>query len=143
MAQTYGGYAFKTGSTPSETLDAGFVVLSQQITLQAAGTGAASNVDGSLVLPPGSQILNIVPDTTVAHTSGTAALTVGSAAGGAQYVASTDIKAKGRVAITPSALVDAWQDVGTNVILYFRLALASTSTAVGTTMVTITYIQKR
>lgn len=143
MAQTYGGYAFKTGSTPSETPDAGFVVLSQQITLQAAGTGAGINIDSALQLPPGSQILNIIPDTIVAHTSGTAALTVGSAVGGAQYVASTDVKAKSRVAVTPSALVDAWQDIGTNVLLYFRLALNSTSTAVGTTVVTVTYIQKR
>lgn len=45
---------------------------------------------------------------------------------------------------TPSAaLVDAWQDVGTNTTLHFRLALAATSTATGTTAVGVTYIQKR
>ena len=142
MAQTYGGYALKTGSTPSETSDAGFVVLSQQVTLQASGAGADLNIDRVITLPPGSQLLNIVPDTTTAHTSGTAALTIGSAAGGAQYAASTDVKAKGRVAITPSALVDAWQNIGANFALYFRLALAATSTATGTTVVTVTYVQK-
>lgn len=143
MATTYGGYAFKTGSTPSETNDAGFAVLAQQVVLQANGTGASVNVDAVEFRPPGSQILNIVIDTTVAHTSTTAAVTIGSAAGGAQYVASTDVKAKGRVAITPSALVDAWQDVGTATALIFRLALGTTTTAVGTTAVTVTYIQKR
>lgn len=143
MATTYGGYAFKTGSTPSETSDAGFAVLAQQVVLQADGTGASANVDAVEYLPPGSQILSIAVDTTAAHTSTTAALTVGSAVGGAQYVASTDVKAKGRVIITPSTLVDAWQDVGKATVLNFRLALGTTSTAVGTTFVTVTYIQKR
>lgn len=143
MSQAYGGYAFKTGSTPSESVDAGFAVLFQRVILQASGVGADVNVDGTLVLPPGSQLLSLVPETTTAHASGTAALTVGSAVGGAQYVASTDVKAKGRVAVVPAALVDAWQDVGASTTLHFRLALAATSTATGTTAVGVTYIQKR
>lgn len=143
MAQTYGGYALKTGSTPSETVDAGFVTLFQQIVLQANGTGASTNVDGSITLPPGSQLVSVVLDTTVAHTSTTAAVTLGSAVGGAQYLASADVKAKGRVVAAPGSVVDAWQDVGANVTLYARLALGTTTTATGTTVVNVTYVQKR
>ena len=143
MAQTYGGYALKTGSTSSETTDAGFVTLLQQIVLQANGTGASTNVDGSINLPPGSQIVSVLPDTTVAHTSTSAAITLGSAVGGAQYLASADVKAKGRVVAVPGAVVDAWQDVGANVTLNARLALGTTTTATGTTAVNITYVQKR
>ena len=143
MAQTYGGYAFKTGSTPSETTDAGFVTLFQQIVLQANGTGASTNVDGSITLPPGSQLVSVELDTTVAHTSTTAAVTLGSAVGGAQYLASADVKAKGRVVAAPGSVVDAWQDVSANVTLYARLALGATTTATGTTAVNVTYVQKR
>lgn len=142
MAKSYGGYAFKTGSTPSETADAGFVVLSQKVKLQAAGVSAALDQDFTLKLPPGSQLLNVVADTVTAHTSATATLAVGSSAGGTQYMAATDVKAKGRVTLSTAATIDAVQDIGSNVTVYFRLALGSVATATGLTDVTVTYIQK-
>lgn len=143
MAQTYGGYALKTGSTPSETADAGFVVLSKQVTLQANGTGGSTSVDASLQLPPSSQILNLLIDTTVAHTSANAAIIIGSTLGGSEYQGSTNVNSKGRVMPTPSTAVDAWQDIGTNTTIYARIGLSSPSTAVGTTLLTVVYVQKR
>ena len=143
MATTYGGYAFKTGSTPSETGDAGFVVLSKQLVLQAAGSGASVNQDSTLDLPPGSQILNVFADTTVAHTSTTATLAIGSTVGGAEYYAATDIKAQGRVTFAATTTIAAIQDIGTNTSVKLRLALGTTTTTVGTTYVTVVYIQKR
>ena len=92
---------------------------------------AVASTDFIFKLPVGAEDVNFKTLTTTAYTASTDALiTIGSAAGGAQYVASTTIKAIGRKA---HALVDAaaasyvsWP--GT---FHVRVAQTGTATAVG------------
>ncbi len=139
MSSTYGGYAFKTGSTPSETADAGNMVSAKVVEIQAAGAGADLNQDVEILIPPKSILVDMILDTTVAHTSGTATLALGSAEGGAEYMPATDVKANGRVRPTLTATLAAMGETGG--VVYARLALATTTTAVGTTRVTLLFIQ--
>jgi hypothetical protein len=142
MSQTHfdgpvaSGYKFgSAGANPS----VGLAVLAQQQVVQANG---AAVITANFYLPPGSQILEIIADTVVAWTATTASLTAGIVAGGPQYIAALDVKAVGRPAVVPTgAALLAMNNIGTNTLV--AVTITSTGpTIIGTTGVTITYIQK-
>lgn len=145
---TYMQGPIQAGSTPSPDLttaganntgsDRGFVVLSQTVTLQAA---SAANVDASITLPAGGRIHDILVDSTTAWTATTASLTVGRTAGGTEYVTGMDVKTITRgptAAYTAAQLAN--MDYTTNTTVAIRVA-STGANAVGTTRVTVRYVQ--
>jgi hypothetical protein len=141
MGTSYSGFAIKSGSTPSDpggtATDAGTVVLAQTITLQAA---TAANVDGTINLPKNSRILDFEVDSTVAWTAASASLTIGTTAGGSEYVSGMDVKTvtRGPTAAYTAAQLAAF-DIGSNTAVVARVA-SGTPNAVGTTRVTVRYV---
>lgn len=115
---TYMQGAIKSGSTPSEYQNVGHAIFSQSAVVTTNADGSASSA--TIVIPAGSQIVDYkvdgVVDAVVGGGTATAiAVTVGTAAAGAQYMTSTDMVAGGRAttAIT-TAQAAAMDDVGTN-----------------------------
>jgi hypothetical protein len=148
MAQTYFGSTLRAGSgTLTDTVDGGFVVMTQTATVTTVAAGTAVSV--TEVLPAGSQIINIFIDTMVdeAVGGGTAsaiAATVGTVAAGTQYVSSTAIIAGGRPAITfTTAQLLAMSDIGNNTNVVLTIAPNGTiSTTQGVYRLTVVYAQK-
>ncbi len=148
MAQTYFGCTLRAGSgTLTDTVDGGFVVMMQTATVTTLASGAASSV--TEVLPAGSQIINIFIDTMVDEVvgGGTATAipaTVGIAAGGTQYVSSTDVFAGGRFVPTfTTAQLAAMADIGNNVNVVLTVDPNGTiSTTQGVYRLTVVYAQK-
>ena len=121
----------------------GNVVLSQtQLVNFVAEAGAGSdNVDFTFKLPAGAQILEYYVDTLTAWDSVTSAgLTLGSAAGGTEYMTSVDVKSNGREAATKTAAqLAAMDDIGANTVVYGRVAQVGNTTA-GQARVTLVYV---
>jgi hypothetical protein len=147
MATTYFQGAIKTGSGFSEqqgatavaASDTGYITQAKSVTVQAA---TAASVDATIVLPPNSQILDFLCDSTVAWTATTASLTIGTAAGGAQYVTGFDVKTvtRGPTAAFTAAQLLAMSNITTNTSVFIRVA-STGANATGTTTVTVRYIQ--
>ena len=134
--KTYFGSALKAGSDPSENSDPGHVTLVQHVTMQAAGNATEN---ASLKIPADAEILDIVFDTTVAHTAATFAVSAGITAGGTEYASAVNVKAAGRVRPTfTGAQLAAMADVNANTTVYFQGA-AGTPTTVGTTTLSLHY----
>ena len=119
MAQTYFGSTLRAGSgTLTDSVDGGFVVMSQTTTVTTAAAGTATS--SSVYLPASSQIIDIIVDGTVAAVAGAGtataiATTVGTAAAGTQYMSSTDGIAGGRLTFAPTAAqTAAMADITTN-----------------------------
>lgn len=148
MAQTYFGSTLRAGSgTLTDTVDGGFVVMTQTSTVTTVAAGTAVSV--TEVLPASSQILQIFIDQTVDEVvgGGTAtaiAATVGTAAAGTQYVSSTSVFAGGRAALTfTAAQLSAMSDIGTNTNVVLTIAPNGTiSTTQGVYRLTVVYAQK-
>jgi hypothetical protein len=148
MAQTYIGSTLRTGSgTLTDTVDGGFVVVSQTTTVTTAAAGTATSA--SITLPASSQIIDIIADMTVnevvgAGTATTIPMTVGTAAAGTQYVSSTDVFAGGRIALTfTAAQLTAMSDIGTNTSVFVTLDPNGTIvTTQGVIRLTVVYAQK-
>ena len=148
MAQTYFGSTLRAGSgTLTDTVDGGFVVMSQTTTVTTAAAGTATSA--TLTLPASSQIISIFADMVVdeAVGGGTAtaiAMTVGTAAAGTQYVSSTDVFAGGRAALTfTAAQLLAMSDIGSNTSVVVTLDPNGTiSTTQGVIRLTVVYAQK-
>jgi hypothetical protein len=148
MAQTYFGSTLRAGSgSLTDTVDGGFVVMTQTNTVTTAAAGTATSV--TEVLPVGSQIINIFIDTMVdeAVGGGTAtaiAATVGTAAAGTQYVSSTDVFAGGRFVPTfTTAQLAAMADIGNNTNVVLTVDPNGTiSTTQGVYRLTVVYAQK-
>lgn len=126
ISSTYIGSAVSTGSNSlSQTIDGGWVVLSQSTVVTSIAAGTA--VVGSVQLPVNSQIIEIFADKVVdwAVGGGTAdALNVlaGNASGGAQYMPSTDMASVARTEGTLTvANVLARSSIGNNVTVYFTV----------------------
>lgn len=121
--------------------NAGYAILSQSAVLNQNGT---NNVTQTFVLPPRSQILGFDLDTTTAWNSGTSAsLTVGTAAGGAQYVTGVDVKANTspRAAQTfTTAQLAAMANIGTNTSVVATVTVSG-ATSAGSSRVTVRYVQ--
>jgi hypothetical protein len=141
---TYFTGAVTIGSHPSEdvTPGKGTVVLSQSTTVSTvAGSHAA--VSSSVTLPANSKIVAYYVDTLVAATGTIANLTttVGSAAGGAQYMTSTDFitTTRGAVALTVAQLA-AMANIGSNTDVFITIdANAAATTTQGTLQLTVLY----
>ena len=148
MAQTYFGSTLRAGSgTLTDTVDGGFVVMTQTTTVTTAAAGTATSA--TLTLPASSQIIDFFADMVVneAVGGGTAtaiAMTIGTAAAGTQYVSSTDVFAGGRAALTfTAAQLLAMSDIGTNTSVVVTLDPNGTiSTTQGVIRLTVVYAQK-
>ena len=148
MAQTYFGSTLRAGSgTLTDTVDGGFVVMTQTSTVTTVAAGTAVSV--TEVLPASSQILQIFIDQVVDEVvgGGTAtaiAATVGTAAAGTQYVSSTAVISGGRAALTfTAAQLSAMSDIGTNTNVVLTIAPNGTiSTTQGVYRLTVVYAQK-
>ena len=148
MAQTYIGSTLRTGSgTLTDSVDGGFVVVSQTTTVTTASAGTATSA--TITIPAYSQIIDFIVDTVqneaVGGGSATAiAMTIGTAAAGTQYVSSTDVFAGGRIALTfTAAQLAAMADVGTNQSVVITVDPDGTiSTTQGIYRLTVVYAQK-
>jgi len=79
----------------------GYVVLTQSTSITQNSTSAVSS---TLYIPAGSRIISFNVDVLTAFNSATSAtLTIGTSAGGTEYVSSVNAKTAGRAAITYSA----------------------------------------
>ena len=98
--------------------NAGDVLLTQTTTVTTIAAGTA--VSATITLPANAQIVNFFVDTMVtpvagAGTATAVAVTVGTAAAGTQYMASTDMVAGGRAAPTlTTAQLLAMSNIGSN-----------------------------
>ena len=148
MAQTYFGSALRSGSgTLTDTTDGGFVVLMQTSTVTTAAAGTATST--SVVIPSGSQIIDILIDQVQNEVvgAGTATAinaTVGTAAAGTQYVSATDVIGGGRAALTfTAAQLAAMADVGSNTSVFLTVDPDGTIvTTQGIYRLTVVYAQK-
>jgi len=141
MAQTYFGTALRSGSTAtSDTLNGGFVVLTQTATITQASTAAVS---ATFTLPASSQLIDVMVDVLTAFDSVTSAtLSVGTAAAGTQYVSGVNAKTAGRAAPTISAAQAlAMADITTNTSVVATVTPVG-ATAAGLVRVTLVYAQK-
>ena len=138
---TYSQGATSRGSTPCPSRDAGYGLLAKEVSIAAAG---AASLDVAVYLPDGAQLVDVVLDTTTAHTSATATISGGTTVGGTELFPATDIKAAGRVRPTFTAAqlaalrglphVSGQSDSPVNL----RLAL-TTPTSIGVTKVLLLY----
>ena len=148
MAQTYFGSTLRAGSgTLTDSVDGGFVVMSQTTTVTTAAAGTATSA--TITLPASSQIIDLIADMVVdevvgAGTATTIPMTIGTAAAGTQYVSSTDVFAGGRIALTfTAAQLLAMSDIGTNTSVVVTLDPNGTiSTTQGVIRLTVVYAQK-
>lgn len=148
MAQTYFGSTLRAGSgTLTDTVDGGFVVLTQTMTVTTAADGSA--VSATDVLPAGSQILNFFVDTMVTPVVGggtatTCPITIGTAAAGTQYLSATNAIAGGRIALSfTTAQCAAMADIGNNTSVVATVDPNGTiSTTQGVFRITVVYAQK-
>jgi hypothetical protein len=148
MAQTYFGSTLRAGSgTLTDTVDGGFVVMTQSTTVTTVSAGTA--VSATLTRPASSQIINIfvdmVRDEVVGGgTATTLPITVGTVAAGTQYVSSTDLFAGGRAAASfTTAQLLAMSDIGTNQSVVLTADPNGTiSTTQAIIRLTVVYAQK-
>lgn len=148
MAQTYFGSTLRSGSTAlTDTVDGGFVVLSQTVTVTTTADGNA--VSATEVLPAGSQIIDIFVDTMVTPVAGggtatTCPITIGTAAAGTQYLSATNAIAGGRIALSfTTAQCLAMADIGTNTSVVTTVDPNGTiSTTQGVFRITVVYAAK-
>jgi hypothetical protein len=148
MAQTYFGSTLRAGSTAlTDTVDGGFVVMTQSTTVTTVAAGTATSA--TLTLPASSQIIDIfvdmVRDEVVGGgTATTLPITVGTVAAGTQYVSSTDLFAGGRAAASfTTAQLLAMSDIGTNTSVVITADPNGTiSTTQAIIRLTVVYAQK-
>lgn len=119
----------------------GRVVLHQSVTINQDGANAVTQV---IHLPAGSVILQVLADTDVAWNSATSALlSVGTAAGGTQYVTGVDVRTGGRaVAPHTAAQAAAMRDIGANTAVHCTVTPVG-ATSAGSTRVHLIYVQTR
>jgi uncharacterized membrane protein len=148
MAQTYFGSTVRAGSgTLTDTVDGGFMVLTQTTTATTLADGSA--VTSTITIPADSQIINFFIDctTTPVVGGGTATAvnaTIGTAAAGTQYLSATDVIAGGRASLSfTAAQLTAMEDVNANTTVAFTIDPNGTvSTTQGVYRLTVVYAQK-
>lgn len=118
----------------------GLAVLSQTVLVTFDATLVQSQ---TFNLPEGSQLVDVFIDVLTAYNSATSAtLTLGSAAGGSQYVGGVNAKTAGRAAPTLSAAqLAAMADIGNNTSVVATVTSVGQPTA-GQARVTLFYVQK-
>jgi pyrrolidone-carboxylate peptidase len=123
----------------------GIVVLSQSYDTGDLTGAVVGNVDvAALIIPQGSQIIDIVVDQVVAATAGTTTVSVGNASGGAQLMAAVATTAGGRFRGTATAATQlAWQTSTTaDTTVYIRNAVGTATLTAGRFIVTVVYAQR-
>jgi hypothetical protein len=148
MSQTYFGSTLRAGSgTLTDTVDGGFVVMTQTTTVTTVSAGTATSA--TITIPASSQILQFLVDTVQDESvgGGTAtaiAMTIGTAAAGTQYVSSTDVIGGGRITLAfTAAQLAAMADVGANQSVVITVDPNGTiSTTQAIYRLTVTYAQK-
>ena len=148
MAQTYFGSTVRAGSgTLTDTVDGGFMVLTQTTTATTVSAGTA--VTSTVTIPADSQIIQFFIDctTTPVVGGGTATAvnaTIGTAAAGTQYLSATDVIAGGRASLSfTAAQLTAMEDVNANTTVAFTIDPNGTvSTTQGVYRLTVVYAQK-
>jgi hypothetical protein len=148
MAQTYFGSTLRAGSgTLTDTVDGGFVVMTQTTTVTTIAAGTATSA--TITIPASSQIINLIVDNTVIAVPGggtatTVPVTIGTAAAGTQYLSATDAIAGGRIALAfTAAQTAAMADVGANTSVVITADPNGTiSTTQGVYRLTVVYAQK-
>jgi hypothetical protein len=145
MAQTYIGSTLRTGSgTLTDTVDGGFVVVSQTTTATTVAAGTA--VSATLTLPASSQIIDFIIDMVTVPSFGTATkvdATIGTAAAGTQYLSATDVTLVGRTALAyTAAQLTSMSDIGTNQSVVLTIDPDGTVATQGTFRLTVIYAQK-
>jgi hypothetical protein len=148
MAQTYFGSALRAGSgTLTDTVDGGFVVMTQTTTVTTASAGTATSA--TITIPASSQIIeffvDMVQDEVVGGgTATTIPVTIGTAAAGTQYLSATNVFAGGRTALAfTAAQLTAMSDVGTNQSVVITADPNGTiSTTQAIIRLTVVYAQK-
>jgi len=147
MAQTYFGSTLRAGSgTLTDTVDGGYVVLSQTTTVTTASAGTATSA--TLTLPAYSQIIDFFVDTIQDESvgGGTATAinaTIGTAAAGTEYLSATDVIGGGRVALSfTTAQCAAMDNIGTSTSVVITVDPNGTiSTTQGIYRLTVVYAQ--
>lgn len=126
------------GTNPQNT---GLALLSQSVDLVQNG---ATAVSGTITLPSGSQIVDIIADTTTAWNSGTSdTLSVGTVAAGTQYAGSISVATAGRTRPTfTGAQLAAMANIGSNTSVVATVTPAGTAATAGETLVTVLYVQQ-
>lgn len=142
MAQTTWSGPLQSGDKPAGAPggpNIGQVFLSQTFLINFDATLVQT---GSIIMPANSQIVEIYADTLTPYNSATSAtLTVGSAAGGTQYVTSVNAKTGGRNTTTHTAAqCIAMANIGTNTTLFGTVTSVGQPTA-GQVRVTVQYVQ--
>jgi hypothetical protein len=145
MAQTYFGSTLRSGSgTLTDTIDGGFVVLSQTTTVTTAAAGTATNA--TLTLPSSSQIIDLIIDMVTVPSFGTATLvnaTIGTAAAGTQYLSATDVSVIGRTSLSfTAAQLTSMSDIGANQSVVITVDPNGTVSTQGVFRLTVVYAQK-
>lgn len=124
----------------------GLVVLSRSYNsgnLNGLGTGTY-NTNSSIVLPRGSQIINIFVDQIVAATGGTTTIAVGTSSGDASLFAATATTAGGRFVSQTTATMLAYQNaaVSADVTLWVQNVVATAALTAGQFVMTVVYMQR-
>lgn len=125
--------------------NAGLVVLSQSYDSGDLTGATQANYDvAAMILPAGSQIVDITHDQVVAATTGTTTVSVGTASGGAQLSAAVATTAGGRFRGTATAATQlAWQlSTSADTTVYIRNVVGTGTLGAGRFITTVTYIQR-
>ena len=143
--QTYFGSTLRAGSgTLTDTVDGGFVVMTQTTTVTTVAGGTA--VSATLTLPASSQIIDLIIDMVTVPSFGTATkvdATVGTAAAGTQYLSATDVTLVGRTALAfTAAQLTSMSDIGANQSVVITIDPDGTVASQGTFRLTVIYAQK-
>lgn len=151
------GQFFNAGnmtSTQSWVLDVVALTLTAPSGVVTAVTLAAGSFDSIMYVPAGCHIHDVLVDVHVAYNQGTsAAATIGSTVGGAEYVSSTSLAATGRIAVTFSAaqLIAGYLTAQTVAVLAgnstpitslnLRVTSVGTNASTGKAVITVRYAQ--
>lgn len=124
----------------------GLVVLSRSynsgnLTGTVVGT---TNTNTGIILPRGSQIINIFVDQIVAATAGTTTIAVGTSSAGADLFAATATTAGGRFVSQTTATMLAYQNAAANadVTLWVQNVVATATLTAGQFVMTVVYMQR-
>ena len=145
MAQTYIGSTLRTGTDSlTDTVDGGYVVVSQTGTVTTVAAGTATSV--SFTLPAYSQIIDFFVDMLTVPSFGTATtvpVTIGTAASGTQYLSATDASLVGRTVLTfTAAQLTSMSNIGATQTVVFTADPNGTIASQGVFRLTIIYAQK-
>ncbi len=147
MAQTYFGSTVRAGSgTLTDTVDGGFMVLTQTTTVTTVSAGTA--VTSTLTLPIDSQILNFFIDCTTTPVVGggtatTVPITIGTAAAGTEYLSATNVISGGRASLSfTAAQLAAMLDISSTTVAFTVDPNGTVSTTQGVYRCTVVYAQK-